>query len=384
MIDPSAALDRIRQRRVVLAHDWLVGMRGGEQVLDRLCRLFGPTDLFTLVHDGGPLTPAIDECRIHTSPLQRFPKAAGSWRRHYLPLFPWAVGRLRVPPCDLVISTSSAVMKSIRPPAGAKHLCYCHSPARYIWEQSADYATGQGGAVRRAGLWLCGPALRRWDARTANRVDRYVANSSHTAARIERCFHRDAAVVHPPVRTAYFTPDESVEREDFLLVVAALEPYKRTDLVIRAAKQSGRRLKVVGSGSQLESLRALATSGGTGGKIEMLGRVDDESLRDLYRRAKALVFPQVEDFGIIPVEAMACGCPVVAHAAGGALDSVTADSGVLFEEQTPAAIIEAVERLEREPRDPGACRAQAERFSESAFDAAVIRAAAKVLGIQDD
>jgi glycosyltransferase involved in cell wall biosynthesis len=367
MTQPPRAEESRIPSRVALAHDWLVGMRGGERVLDRLARLFGPTDLYTLVDDGHPMTPAIAQCRVVTSPLQRLPGAAGRLRRHYLPLMPWAVGRLRVAPCDLVVSTSSAVMKSIVPPEGVPHLCYCHSPARYLWEQTEDYAIGAGGRVRAFGLGLLGPRLRRWDCATADRVTRFLANSAHTAARIRRCFDREADVVHPPVRTEYFTPDPAVERERWLLVVAALEPYKRTDLVVDAAARGGFGLKVVGTGSQAEALAARA-----GGTVEMLGHVDDARLRDLYRRARALVFPQQEDFGIIAVEAQAAGCPVIAARAGGAVETVTPETGVFMEETSVTGIVEAVEALDAAAIDPAACRANAERFSEARFDEAIL------------
>jgi len=368
MIDPSP------ERRIALAHDWLVGLRGGERVLDRLARLFGPTDLYTLVDDGRHLTEAIAACRVITSPLQRFPGAAGRLRRHYLPLMPWAVGRIRVKPCDLLISTSSAVMKSIKPAPGTPHLCYCHSPARYIWEQTADYALGSGGRLRRLGLSLLSERFKRWDRETASRVTKFLANSAHTAARIERCFGRQADVVYPPVRTEFFTPDENVKREEWLLVVSALEPYKRTDIVIEAANRASLPLKVVGDGSQASALRDLA-----GPTVEMLGRLEDEALRDVYQRARALIFPQVEDFGIIPVEAQACGCPVIAYAAGGVLETVTDQTGIFFDTQTPEAIIEAVGAVDDVTIAPAACRANAQRFSERAFDEAIMRQVEAIL-----
>ncbi len=370
---------------VVLAHDWLVGLRGGEWVLDRLALLFGPTDLYTLVNDGRFLTEAIAACNVITSPLQKFPRAAGKWRRAYLPLMPWAVGRLRVRnDVRLLISTSSSVMKSIMPPEGVPHLCYCHSPARYIWEQTEQYAGGSGGWLRWVGLRAVRKRFQEWDRRMANdgRVTKFIANSAHTAARIQRCYGRDAVVIHPPVRTEFFTPDESTSREDWLLVVAALEPYKKTDIVIEAAARAGWRLKVVGGGSQFESLKRLAdvsrasspkpqaTSG-----IEFLGRVDDATLRDLYRRARALVFPQVEDFGIIAVEAQACGCPVIAYEGGGALEIVADETGVFMHEQTPEAVIRAMHELESRAIDASACCANALRFNESRFDAAILREA---------
>lgn len=367
--------------RAALAHDWLVGLRGGERVLDRLCRLYGPTDLYTLVDDGRFLTQAIADCRVVTSPLQRFPRAAGAWRRHYLPLMPWAVERLRVRPCDLLISTSSAVMKSIRPPRAPSgqgtvpHLCYCHSPARYIWEQTDDYAAGSGGRIRSLGLRVVGERFRRWDRRTADRVTKFLANSRHTAERIRRCYGRDATVVHPPVRTGFFTPEPGVAREDWLLVVAALEPYKKTDIVIDAANRAGFPLKVVGHGSQAAELRTQA-----GSTVEMLGRVDDQELRNLYRRARALAFPQVEDFGIIAAEAQAAGCPVLAFAGGGASDIVMPQTGVFFAAQTAEAVIGAVEEFKSRRIDPAACAANADRFSEEAFDAAIRREVRSLLG----
>jgi glycosyltransferase involved in cell wall biosynthesis len=352
---------------ISLAHDWLVGLRGGEWVLDRLARLFGPTELYTLVNDGRFLTDAIARCRVITSPLQRFPGAAGKWRRHYLPIMPWAVERIKVRTCDLLISTSSAVMKSIRPPPSVPHLCYCHSPARYVWEQSDDYALGEGGLMRAWGLKAVRERFQGWDRRTASRVTRFLANSAHTAARIKRCFERDSQVVYPPVRTQFFTIDSSITREDWLLVVAALEPYKRTDIAIEASKQCAMRLKIAGEGSQRAALQAMAVP-----NVEFLGRVSDETLRNLYRRAKALIFPQTEDFGIIAAEAQATGCPVLAYASGGAREIVVGETGVLFDDQSPQQIVQALRRLESNPVDPGACRRSALRFSEDAFDQAVM------------
>lgn len=356
--------------RIVLAHDWLVGLRGGEFVLDRLAKLFGPTDIYTLVSNSKPLTEAISACKIKTSHLQKLPGAAGSMRRQYLPLMPLAVSRIKVEPCDLVISTSSAVMKSIRPPVGTPHLCYCHSPARYIWAQTDEYTTGSGGKWRKAGLNLIGPAFKKWDKATSDRVTKFLANSKHTARRIKQCFDREAEVVYPPVRTDWFTHDPSIEREDWLLVVAALEPYKRTDLVIQAATKAGIKLKVAGSGSQFDALKAQA---GKGDNVQMLGRVDELELLDLYRRAKALVFPQVEDFGIIAVEAQATGCPVIAFADGGAVETVTNETGVFFNESNVKSLVEAIEEFGSLKIDPKACRENAQLFAENVFDEAVIK-----------
>jgi glycosyltransferase involved in cell wall biosynthesis len=278
-------------------------------------------------------------------------------------------------PIDLVISSSSASVKGIRVPSGVPHLCYCHSPARYLWGRGGDYAAGgAAGSARGLGLRLFGPALRRWDRNTAANVSRFIANSAYTAAEIRRCYARDAVVVHPPVRTDFFSPAPTVRREDFWLVAGALEPYKRTDLAIAAARLAQRRLVVAGSGSQLDLLRR-----GAGPGVEFRGRVSDEALRDLFRRAELLLFPPVEDFGIIPVEAQACGLPVVARRLGGALDSVIPGvTGSLFDEPTPESIVAAALQA---PRDADArCRRNAERFSEDAFDAGMLEQIEEILG----
>lgn len=370
----AAGVERGRTR-IALAHDWLVGLRGGERVLDRLATLFGPTDLYVLVDDGRPLSSAISACRVVTSPLQRFPGATRGLRRFYLPLMPWAVGRLAVAPCDLVISTSSAVMKSIRPPEGTPHLCYCHSPARYIWEQTHDYGLGRGGLVRVAGLRAVRNRFQDWDRRTSASVTRFVANSTHTRDRIRRAYGRDATVVPPPVDVHWFDVDPDVPREYFFLVVSALEPYKRVDLAIDAANLARVPLRIVGDGSLEASLAARA-----GPTVELLGRVSHEELRDLYRRARALLFPQVEDFGLAAVEAQACGCPVIAFAAGGALDSVTPASGRLLPDQSVATWADAMREVRAGSFDPLACRANAERFSNESFDASILALASELLG----
>jgi glycosyltransferase involved in cell wall biosynthesis len=317
---------------------------------------------------------------VITSPLQKFPGASGRLRRHYLPLMPWAVEGLAVQPCDLLISTSSAVMKSIIPPKGVPHLCYCHSPARYIWEQGDDYAQGEGGLLRAAGLKALRRRFQAWDKRTADRVTQFIANSSHTAERIRRCYGRDSVVIYPPVRTEYFTPDQAVAREDWYLVVSALEPYKRTDLVIDAAFASGFKLKIAGDGSQRTFLERKVQRGNGFDRIEFVGRVSDEQLRELYRRAKALIFPQVEDFGIIAAEAQACGCPVIAFAGGGALDIVTARTGEFFKTQSHTSVCEAIERFRRQTIDQRDCRANALRFSERSFDSQIKTQVEALLG----
>lgn len=381
---PDADRPRTAGRaRIALAHDWLCGYRGGEAVLERLALLierdFEPAGLYVMFDDGRRLSPTIDAWRerrlITASYLNRLPGGPTSLRRWLLPAYPSAVGQLGRTlardhsrrPIDLVISSSSAAIKGLRPPPGVPHLCYCHSPARYVWSRMGDYSgRDAAGALRSLGLRAYAGRFRKWDRATASHVTRFIANSIHTAQLIKGVFARDAAVIHPPVRTDFFTPDPSIPRERFWLVVSALEPYKRIDLAIEAAQRAHARLVIAGSGSQRAALERLS-----GPSVEFRGRVSDEQLRDLYRRAALLIFPQVEDFGIVAAEALACGLPVVARAEGGALDIIQEGvTGALFRDSSPASIASAASRA---PHNAPACRAGALRFSTAQFDAAAAR-----------
>lgn len=384
---PSAER-RVRGARIALAHDWLVSLRGGERVLDRIARLVledhKPAGLYTLTDARRPMTESIDAFEHVRSSLDRLPLARRRLRRWLLPWYPRGVESLRVKlarahehePIDLLLSTHSTAIKALSPPAGVPHLCYCHTPARFLWSQAEEYTRGRGPAarLRRAGLNRHADRLREWDVQTVRAVDTFLANSRHTRDLIQRVYKREARVVYPPVRTAFFTPT-SEERQDYWLLVGALEPYKRTDLAIDAAIQSNARLLVAGDGSQAKALRAHAKrverqvrkSRGKAGRVEFLGRVDDEQLRALYRRARLLVFPQVEDFGIVPLEAQACGTPVVARREGGALETVLEGrTGVFFDDPSPAALADAARRCPDHVAEN--CRANAERFSETVFD----------------
>jgi glycosyltransferase involved in cell wall biosynthesis len=291
-----------------------------------------------------------------------------------LPLYPAAVADLSKRlaamhaerAIDLVISSSSAAIKGLEPPAGVPHLCYCHAPARYVWSQQDAYGgPGLAGALRRAGLKFYGPRFKRWDRSTLGNVSRFVANSTHTARQLRESYGVAAGVVPPPVRTEFFTPDPEVKRERFWLVVSALEPYKRVDLAVSAAVRTGIKLVIAGDGTQRQALERLAS-----GRVRFVGRVSDEDLRKLYRTAAVLMFPQVEDFGIVAVEAQACGLPVVARRAGGATDIVVeGKTGAFFDEPTQEAIMAAVASLP--PDCARACRSNAMRFSEAVFDSAM-------------
>ncbi|MBI5522660.1 MAG: glycosyltransferase [Desulfarculus sp.] len=332
--------------RVVLVHDWLTGMRGGEKVLESFCRLCPEAPLYTLLHNRGSVSPLIEERPIVTSFLQRLPLAASRYR-HYLPLFPLAAESLRLPACDLVLSSSHCVAKGVRVPGGALHVSYVHTPMRYVWDLYEQYfGPGRGGLARHV-MPLFRGYLQAWDARTASRVHHFLANSAHVAQRIERHYGRVSTVIHPPVESGRFAPVDQVE--DYYLVVSALVPYKRVDLAVLACAALGRRLKVVGTGPELKALMALA-----GPPVEFLGWQPDAALPGLYAGARALIFPGEEDFGITPLEAMASGRPVLAYGRGGALETVVPPgdpqgrpaTGRFFFEQSAPALAAALLELE--------------------------------------
>lgn len=379
-------MDRISLTpRIALAHDWLVGYRGGEGVLDCHARLLATgaseqkTRIYTMFDNGKPITPAIDRLPRSVSFLNSVPGADRA-RRWLLPLYHAGTAHLSrqlardhaSEPIDLVLSSSSAAIHSLRVPSGVRHVCVCFTPPRYLWELGDQYSQGLMGI----GLRVCSPVLRRLDYRAAQDVTAYIAISTVTQQRIRAFYGRDSRIVFPPVRTKYFTPegDEGLSPDDadrlaglppaFLFYIGALEPYKKADLAIEAAEQLKRPLVVAGSGSQFAKLRE-ATRGSK--HVTLLGRVSDALLRTLYRRADALLFPQLEDFGIVALEAQACGTPVVAFGVGGALDTVTDGvTGVLFPEQTVRSLCEGIGRCPQKSSARGACITNAARFSEEA------------------
>jgi glycosyltransferase involved in cell wall biosynthesis len=348
---------------VALVHDWLTGMRGGEKVLEVFCRMFPHADLLTLVHTPGSVSPVIERRRVRPSLVQRLPRP-GRFYRHYLPVFPTAIEGFDLDDVDLVISTSHCAAKSVVPTPRAIHVCYCHSPMRYAWDQFDAYF---GPArIGRAGTALARPVmdwLSRWDRATADRVDQYVANSRFVAGRIERYYNRQAAVLYPPVDTRFFTPGIAPP-ESFFLVVSALVPYKRVDVAIAAADRLRVPLTIVGTGPDLARLRSSA-----GPTVQFLGAVDAETLRGLYRTAQALVLPAEEDFGIAPVESMACGRPVVALNRGGATETVEHGiSGWLVDTADPDAFADGMRTAMRHPVDPAALADRAARFALPRFE----------------
>ena len=351
----------LRGLRVALVHDWLTGMRGGERVLEVLCERFPDASLHTLLHVPGSVSPTIERHHPRTSFLQQVP-GIGRLYRHLLPLYPLAIERLDVGQPDLVISTSHCAAKSVPTPAGTRHLCYCFTPVRYAWDQfDAYFGPERVGRAKSAVMRGLLDRFARWDQRTSVRPDRYVAISQYVAGRICRYYNRRSAVVYPPVDTAYFTPG-SQPRERFVLVVSALVPYKRVDVAVAACQKVGIPLRIVGQGPEA---RALDRLGGSG--VEFTGSLPDHEVREMYRRAAAVLLPGEEDFGLVPVEAQACGTPVVALGRGGATETVIDGRTGALTGEGVEAFAEGLRRVLDAPPLPGACRVQAERFSTERF-----------------
>ena len=349
---------------VGIVHDWLTGQRGGENVLREILRLFPGAPVYTLFHIPGSVDPAIEAHPIVTSFLQHAPFLARGYR-WYLPLFPLAVAGLPTSAHRLVVSTSHAVAKGARSAAGGFHLCYCHTPMRYAWDQEEAYfGRGRGPVafLRRRVL----ARLRRWDVATAGRVDAWVANSSFVAGRIRRFYGREAVVVPPPVDTAFFTPADPgapPRPREHVLLVAALAPYKMVDRAIQACEAAGLPLVVVGDGPERARLARLA-----GPLTRLVGRVPAATLRELYRGAICFLQPGIEDFGIAAVEALACGAPVVARGAGGVLDIVREGvEGVFFGADEPAAIRSAIDKCRSMQFNSMNLRERAEGFAAGQF-----------------
>jgi glycosyltransferase involved in cell wall biosynthesis len=349
--------------RVALVHDWLTGMRGGERVLESLVVLFPAADIFTLVHVPGSVTPAIEARPIRTSFIQRLPGAPRRFRQ-YLPLFPLAMRRFDLRGYDLVLATSHCVAVGARPPAAATHVVYCFTPMRYAWTLEGAYLR-RVPPLARGALRVALAGLRRWDVAAGRRAGHVSCISRHVAARIRRAWGREARVLYPPVRTAFFRPLEGGALDDAYLCVSALTPYKRVDVAVDACTRLGRRLDVIGAGPELPGLRRRA-----GPTIRFLGWQPDESVRQAMARCRAFLFPGEEEFGIAPLEATATGRPVIAYGRGALTETVVDGvTGLFFREQTPDALIDALDRAQVTGWSPEKIRAHALRFSEEAFRA---------------
>ena len=347
--------------RAAIIHYWLLKMRGGEKVIEALCRLLPDADIFTLFYDPERISPEIGKHRVTTSFLDRY-------RRHYkslLPLMPMALEHFDLRGYDLVVSSESGPAKGVLTQTSTRHVCYCHSPLRYLWDEYPAYLHDwTKSAWKRALVAPVASYLRTWDYASAARVDSFVANSENTSRKLHKIYRRESSVVHPPVavETFYTKPPG-----DYYLAVTELLPYKRIDVAVRVFAQTGRRLKVVGEGPLFGDLKRLA-----GRNIEFCGWAPDAELRELYANCRALVHPGEEDFGMAPVEAMASGKPVIALGRGGVCETVPLRDplgGVLYTDSADAGLAEALERFERIEGeiDPPALQRYAARFSEAAF-----------------
>lgn len=372
-------------RRVALVHHWLVRRRGGERVLDSLAHLLPGADLFTLVHDSKRCPAPEGVAGVTTSAMQHLPFASRGFRA-LLPLLPRFYAAMDLSGHDLVVSSDAALAKTVRVPDGAKHLCYCYSPPRWAWDLEQTYLEQRVPAPARPAARRLLENVRKVDRKAADRVTRFVAISRHVAQRIERCYERESEIVHPPVDTAFFTPGDDASTaanrdagkeiapvasfpdgspRPYLLLGEAVA-YKRFDLAVDACRDLGRPLVVAGSGPMFAALRRRA-----GPQTHFVPDPDDEQVRELYRGCRALLFPGEEDFGLVPVEAMACGRPVIALGVGGATETVVdGETGCLYTEQTAEALAEAVKRFESVERTlaSDACIERAGTFATDRFE----------------
>ncbi|MBL8824288.1 MAG: glycosyltransferase [Planctomycetia bacterium] len=355
--------------RVALVHDWLLGMRGGEKVLEAIARMYPDAELFTLIADRQSLSPILQQRKIHTSWLQRLP-GVRSYYRTLLPWMPGAIEQLDVTGFDLIISSSHCVAKGVMVPSGAKHLCYCHSPMRYAWNLQELYISKVPAPLRpivRKQL----EKLREWDRKSSDRVHQFIANGKTVQERIRSAYSRDSLIIHPPVDTDFYHPDTERKREDYYLAVSALAPNKRIDLAVLACMRQKKKLVIIGSGQESKRLQQMADPN----LIQFLGWQSDEVIREHYQRCKALLFPGEEDFGIVPLEANACGTAVIAYGHGGAtetiqpLGEIERPTGIWFNEATVDSLCAAIEQFEQsgDAIEPKACRQNALHYRSERF-----------------
>ncbi len=344
--------------KIALVHDWLFHMRGGEKVLEAMAEAYPDATIYTLFYQREGLSPSLAKMPIKASFLQHFP-GIKYYYRYLLPFLPQIIKTLKIDSdTQLVISSSHCVSKGIDIPAGALHICYCHTPMRYIWGFEEDYFSHIPSFLKPLLYWLTG-RLRKWDVASNSSIHQFVANSENVRKRIQDFYQRDAEVIYPPLDASFYQPSGTAS--DYYLVVSAFVPYKRVDLVIEAFNELDRKLLIVGSGPKKEAYHRLRKTE----KITFLGSVPSPELKKLFAQARALIFPTDEDFGIVPLEAQSSGTPVIAYGKGGALESVK--TGVFFNEQTPEAIRAAVLDFESKTFDRSTIPAKVLSFDKSQF-----------------
>jgi glycosyltransferase involved in cell wall biosynthesis len=351
-----------RTPRVAIIHYWLVTMRGGERVLERLLNLFPNADVYTHVYAPEAVSDVIRAANVRTTFIQRMPRAVRNYKS-YLPLMPFALEELDLGGYDLVISSESGPAKGVIAPPDATHICYCHSPMRYLWDHYRQYRD-TAGSVGRMTMSSLFPSLRSWDLTSAQRVDHIFANSRFIQSRIKRAWGRASSVLAPPVPVDRYSPTHDVRAE--YLWVGQMTQYKRPDIAVDAFNRLGLPLLMVGDGEMLDDLRRRALP-----NIRFVRHLDYASLRRAYAEAQALIFTAEEDFGIVPVEANASGRPVIGYGKGGLLDTIIPEeTGIYFQQQTAEALIEAVQHYQRWSRyfDPIDAVSNVRRFAPENFD----------------
>lgn len=356
--------------KIGLVCDWLTGMRGGERCLEAVCELYTDADIFTLVHFPGTVSKIIESHNIYTSYIQRLPGNIKTFRR-YLPLFGHAIRQFDLTGYDCILSFSHCVAKSVKVPQGIPHICYCHTPMRYAWHMRSEYLSRYKGLKKWAAEFVL-DCLKRWDRKTNSRVTHFIANSKNVQSRIRQAYNRDSVVIYPPVECDRFAISD--KDEGYYLVVSALVPYKRIDIAVRAFNGSDRKLIIVGNGPKLPDLKAVASS-----NISFIDDADDREVVEYMQKCKALIFPGEEDFGIVPLEAQACGKPVIAFGKGGVLETVTGSdytqtveanaTGIFFYEQNTQTLQNAISRFESTKHQftPQKCRDNTIRFDRSVY-----------------
>jgi glycosyltransferase involved in cell wall biosynthesis len=362
------AASRFSQPRVAIVHYWLVSMRGGERVLERLLGLFPGADVFTHVYDKNKMSDSIRQAKVTTTWIDKLPMSK-KFYQYYLPLMPMALEALDLSEYDLVISSESGPAKGVIVSPHAQHFCYCHSPMRYLWDHYHLYRK-DANPFAKAAMPIIYHRMRQWDLASSSRIDTIAANSQFVRARVRKYWARDAQVIHPPVDTRLFTP--SLDVQDRYLWVGQMVPYKRPDLAVEAFNKTGLPLLMVGEGGMLEKLKSIAMP-----NIRFQSRLSFDELREAYARCKALIYTAEEDFGIVPVEAMASGRPVLAYGRGGVLDSIVPhETGLFFHRQDAEALIESLEQFENwlPHFDPALAVSRSNMFAPEHFDAKVLAA----------
>jgi glycosyltransferase involved in cell wall biosynthesis len=362
--------------RVALVHDYLFEQGGAENVVEVFCELFPNAPLFTSIWDHATVSPAFATRDVRTSFMQKLIRRK-RYAKALLPLYPLAFEQFDFAGFDLVLSSSSGFAKDIRPGARAVHVCYCHTPARFLWDFGNYLKVGGVGLMGKLAQPLIGP-LRWWDRHTVARVDTFVANSRNTAARIQRIYGRASTVIYPPIDLRQWYISETVE--DYYLVVSRLLPYKRIDIVIEAFNRLGKPLVIVGAGPDMRRLQYMA-----GAQVHFLGRVPRERLHQLYARAAALILPGAEDLGLTALEAQASGRPVIAYGAGGALETVVDGvTGRFFTEQTATSLLATLAQFNPAGYDPQQLRRHAAAFDKGAFKQRIAALIAQLCGVDDE